>query len=51
MKIEITTVQQVEMVENIVHTTISEIYPHYYPKGAVLFFLQLHSEKAIETAV
>lgn len=34
-------------VHKIVVTTVSEIYPHYYPKGTVDFFLSHHSEKNI----
>lgn len=36
-----------EDVKNIVRTTISQIYPHYYPKGAVDFFLQHHNDNSI----
>lgn len=36
-----------ETVKSIVHTTISAIYPHYYPKGAVDFFLAHHNGEAI----
>lgn len=32
-------------VKHIAETTISEIYPHYYPEGAVDFFLEHHSEE------
>ena len=34
-------------VKNIAAGTISEIYPHYYPKGAVEFFLEHHSKEKI----
>ena len=34
-------------VKHIAESTISEIYPHYYPKGAVDFFLEHHSEENI----
>lgn len=34
-------------VKNITHTTIREIYVHYYPKGAVDFFLEHHNDRAI----
>lgn len=30
-------------VQSITEKTISEIYPHYYPKGAVAFFLAHHN--------
>ncbi len=36
-----------DAVKNITHTTIREIYPRYYPKGAVTFFLAHHSDAAI----
>ena len=36
-----------QTVKAICEKTISEIYPHYYPGGAVEFFLQLHNEDAI----
>ena len=35
------------IVKKISETNISEIYPHYYPKGAVEFFLEHHSESNI----
>jgi hypothetical protein len=34
-------------VKYIAETTMNEIYPHYYPKGAVGFFLAHHSESNI----
>ncbi len=34
-------------VKKISEITISEIYPHYYPKGAVEFFLSHHSNSNI----
>lgn len=34
-------------VKNIVQTTIAEIYPHYYPAGAVAFFAAHHSDDNI----
>lgn len=34
-------------VKRITHTTINEIYIHYYPRGAVQFFLNHHSDEAI----
>ncbi len=36
-----------DSVQRICATTISEIYPQYYPKGAVQFFLGFHSEENI----
>ena len=37
-----------EQVAAIVKETIQKVYPHYYPLGAVQFFLDLHSEARIE---
>lgn len=34
-------------VKHIAESAISEIYPHYYPKGAVEFFLEHHSKEKI----
>ena len=36
-----------EAVKNIVYTTINAVYPHYYPEGAVRFFLEHHGEESI----
>lgn len=36
-----------DIVKSISSTTISEIYPRYYPKGAVDFFLNHHNESNI----
>ena len=30
------------IIKNIVHNTINNIYPKYYPKGVVEFFLSHH---------
>ena len=35
------------IVRDITHTTINTIYPHYYPEGAVQFFLDHHSDEHI----
>ena len=37
-------------VAEIVKKTISAVYPHYYPSGAVRFFLNLHNEDGIRRA-
>ena len=39
------------VVKNIVHNTIKDIYPNYYPKGAVEFFLSHHSDENIKNAI
>lgn len=41
-------IKDIETVIHITHTTIEAIYPHYYPRGAVDFFLSHHSRSAIE---
>lgn len=38
-------------VAEIVEKTIKAIYPHYYPPGAVQFFLDLHDEQRIREAL
>ena len=40
-----------DTVKNITETTISTIYPHYYPKGAVEFFLHHHSDENIRADI
>ena len=37
-----------EQVAAIVKKTIQKVYPHYYPSGAVQFFLDLHSAVRIK---
>ena len=37
-----------DTVKDITYTTINQVYPRYYPKGAVDFFLAHHSSKNIE---
>ena len=38
-------------VAEIVDKTIRAVYPHYYPSGAVRFFLELHNEQKIGEAL
>lgn len=47
MSIKQAALSDLRTVRNISEVTISEIYPHYYPKGAVDYFLSHHSEKNI----
>lgn len=37
-----------KVIKKITHTTINEIYPHYYSDGAVTFFLNHHSDENIK---
>ena len=43
--------EDIQIVKHIVHTTIKEVYPHYYPSGVVNFFLNHHSENNIQKAI
>ena len=36
-----------QIVRDITRQTIEAVYPHYYPAGAVAFFLQHHNDEAI----
>lgn len=47
MSIRQAVLSDLSIVKNISKVTISEIYPHFYPKGAVDFFLTHHSEDDI----
>ena len=47
MSIRQSVLTDLSIIKNISEITISEIYPHYYPKGAVDFFLEHHSEENI----
>ena len=48
MSIETARKQDSGVVKRITHTTIGEVYPHYYSPGAVRFFLEHHSDEKIE---
>lgn len=47
MSIRKAALSDMSMVKAVTLTTISEIYPHYYPKGAVEFFLAHHNDDRI----
>ena len=47
MDIRQATLSDLSKIKRISEVTISEIYPHYYPKGAGDFFLKHHSEDNI----
>lgn len=40
-----------DIVRNITYETIQTIYPHYYPKGAVDFFIQHHNHENITSDI
>lgn len=47
MSIKQAVLSDINIVKTISEVTISEIYPHYYPKGTVAFFLNYHNEENI----
>jgi len=47
MSIKQAVLSDLGIVKNITEITISEVYPHYYPRGAVAYFLEHHSETNI----
>jgi len=51
MKFIKATLSDSKQVKNIVHNTIKAIYPHYYPKGVVKFFLDHHSDENIQKGI
>lgn len=51
MKIAQATIEHLDIVNTIVKTTIEEIYPCYYPQGAVDFFRNHHSSDNIKLAI
>ena len=48
MSIKRANLSDMETIYEITQTTITDIYPHYYPKGAVEFFLEHHNKSNIE---
>ncbi|MDR0815596.1 MAG: GNAT family N-acetyltransferase, partial [Bacteroidales bacterium] len=48
MEIKEYTKQYFEDIYNVIHQTIEEIYPKYYPRSAVDFFHHHHSRAHIE---
>lgn len=51
MKIYKAALNNFEIIHKIVHTTVSEIYPLYYPEDVVQFFLNYHSLENIKSAL
>ena len=45
------SISDMKTVKFITTETINSIYPHYYPKGAVDFFLSHHNDKNIENDI
>ena len=48
MSIKLAQKSDFDVVKKITHTTINEIYVHYYSNGAVAFFLNHHSDENIQ---
>jgi GNAT superfamily N-acetyltransferase len=51
MKIYKATLNDFDIIHKIVHTTVSEVYPLYYPEDVVQFFLNYHSLENIKGAL
>lgn len=51
MSIRLAEKSDFDIVKEITHTTINEIYPHYYPNGAVNFFLNHHNADNIKNDI
>ena len=51
MSIKLAQQSDIDIVKDITHTTIKEIYPHYYSNGAVAFFLNHHNDENIENDI
>ncbi len=51
MSIKLAEEPDFEVVKEITHTTISEIYPHYYSGGAVAFFINHHNDKRFDKSL
>ncbi len=51
MHIQLAGTEDSGIVKEITCTTIREIYPQYYPGGAVAFFLEHHSDEAIRSDI
>lgn len=51
MSIKLAQQSDIDIVKDITHTTIKEIYPHYYSNGAVAFFLNHHNVENIKNDI
>ena len=51
MKILKATLKDYKAIHEIVHNTIKQVYPNYYPTEVVEFFLEYHNEKNITSDV
>ena len=51
MKYITATADMVDVVRNILHTTIKSVYPQYYPKEVVEFFCKHHSAEHVKDGI
>ena len=51
MKYITATADMVDVVRNILHTTIKSVYPQYYPKEVVDFFCRHHSAEHVKDGI
>ena len=51
MKYITATVDKVDAIRNILHTTIKSVYPQYYPKEVVDFFCKHHSAEHVKDGI
>ena len=51
MKYITATAYMVDVIRNILHTTIKSVYPKYYPKDVVDYFCELHSTEHIKEGI
>lgn len=47
MSIKLAEISDLDIIKQITHKTITEIYPHYYSDGAVSFFINHHNQNNI----
>jgi len=47
MSIKLAEISDLDIIKQITQKTIAKIYPHYYPDGAVSFFINHHNENNI----
>lgn len=40
-------ISDLDIIKSITYTTIKSVYPHYYPSGAVNFFIKHHNDENI----
>lgn len=51
MSIRMANKDDLQLIKEITIKTINQIYPHYYPKGAVEFFVEHHNDENISNDI